>query len=136
MERRDFLKSSVAVCFALGAFSLEGCSSYKTISSEEENGKLKIKKSEFLENKYVIVNSMKANAPIYLSKREDNSYIALLMVCTHKSCEVKPQGNLLACPCHGSEFSSSGKVLKEPADKDLASYKTSFDENYIYIHLK
>lgn len=135
MERRDFLKSSAAFCLALGVFSLEACTNYKTISAEEESGKLKMKKSDFAENKFVVVNAMKANAPIYLSKLEDGSYIALLMLCTHKSCEVKPQGTILYCPCHGSEFSTSGKVLKEPADKDLAQFKTSTDENFIYIHL-
>jgi len=136
MERRAFLKSSAALCFALGTFSFEGCTNYKSISVNEESGKLKVKKVDFFDEKFIIVNSMSTNAPIYLSKQEENSYIALLMLCTHKSCEVKPQGNLLVCPCHGSEFANSGKVLKEPADKDLAQYKTSFDENYIYIYLK
>ena len=136
MERREFLKSSVAVCFAMGVFSLEGCVNYKSVSAEEESGKLKVKKSDFVNEKFVLINSVKASAPIYLSKQEDNSYIALLMLCTHKSCEVKPQGNVLVCPCHGSEFSNSGKVLKEPADKDLAQFKTTADENYIYIQLK
>lgn len=136
MERRDFLKTSAAFCFAWGAFSLVGCTNYKTISAEEENGKLKMKKSDFAENRFVIVHSMKTNAPVYLSKHEDGSYIALLMLCTHKSCEVKPQGTILYCPCHGSEFSTTGKVLKEPADNDLAQFKTSTDENFIYIHLQ
>ena len=136
MGRREFLKSSAAACFAMGIFSLEGCLNYKSVSSEEESGKLKIKKSDLGAEKFVIVNSMKANAPIYLSKQEDNSYIALLMLCTHKSCEVKPQGNFLVCPCHGSEFSNSGKVLKEPAEHDLKKFETSSDENYIYITLK
>lgn len=136
MERREFLKSSVVLYLALGGFSLEGCVSYKTISAEYESGKIKIKKTDIVENKFVIVNSIKVNAPIYLSKQEDNSFIALLMLCTHKSCEVKPHGTLLVCACHGSEFSNSGKVLKEPADKDLAQFKTSTDENFIYIHLQ
>ena len=120
----------------MGILSLEGCVNYKSVSAEEESGKLKVKKSDFAEEKFVMVNSIKTNAPIYLAKQEDHSYIALLLLCTHKSCEVKPQGNFLVCPCHGSEFSNSGKVLKEPADKDLAQFKTTTDENYIYIHLK
>ena len=136
MERREFIKSSAAVCFAMGVFSLEGCLNYKSVSAEEESGKLKVKKSDFTDEKFVLVNSTKANAPIYLSKQEDNSYMALLMLCTHKSCEVKPQGNVLVCPCHGSEFSNSGKVLKEPAEHDLKNFETSSDENYIYITLK
>jgi len=124
------------MCFALGTFSLAGCVNYKSISAEETNNKLKISKSDFAENKFIMVKSMRTNAPVYLAKNENGYYTAVLMLCTHKQCELKPQGSALVCPCHGSEFSNSGKVLKEPADKDLVQYETSADENNIYIHLK
>lgn len=124
------------MCFALGTFSLAGCVNYKSISAEEINNKLKIKKIDFADNKFALVKSMRTNAPVYLAKSENGSYTAVLMLCTHKQCELKPAGSILLCPCHGSEFSLSGKVLKEPANKDLVQYETSSDENNIYIHLK
>lgn len=136
MERREFLKGAAAACIFGGMISLESCLNYKTVTASEEAGKLKIKKSDFGKNKFVVVNTMKANAPIYVSKQDNGTYAATLMLCTHKSCELKPQGNILLCPCHGSEFSNSGRVLKEPADQDLKKFETSLDENYIYISLK
>lgn len=135
MERRAFLMKTFYACCALAAIPLSGCLHYKMISAAEENGKLKLKKSDFTDEPFLIVQSEKLNAPVYLS-REENQYTALLLLCTHKECEVKPQGKVLVCPCHGSEFSSTGKVLKEPAEKNLFQYKTTSDDAFIYIHLK
>lgn len=135
--RREFLKTSAAFCCTVGLLSLEGCTSYRSVQAEEENGKLKIKKSEFLQGgDWAMVRTPRANAPIFLSKDQNEKFSAVLMLCTHKQCEIKPSGPALVCPCHGAEFSYSGKVLKEPAEQDLMRYATSSDENHIYIHLK
>ena len=42
-------------------------------------------------------------------------------VCTHAGCTVQPAGgDVIACPCHGAEFSSStGAVLRGPARRPL-----------------
>jgi cytochrome b6-f complex iron-sulfur subunit len=133
MERREFLKSTAAFCTVISLGSLAGCTTYRAVSSEFENGKLKIKKLDFLQDNWVVVKSERTNAPILLSKNTKEEYSAVLMLCTHKQCEVKPTGTVLTCQCHGSEFSFAGKVLSEPADKDLVLYETSTDENYIYI---
>lgn len=136
MRRRDFIKNTVAFCGTFSLLSLEGCTPIRSVSGEFENGKLKIKKTDFAQDKWLVVNSNRANGPVLLSKNEQEEYSAVLMICTHKQCEVKPVGTMLACPCHGAEFSFAGKVIKEPADKDLQSYTTSSDENIVYIHLK
>ena len=40
--------------------------------------------------------------------------------CTHLGCEInKTENGILVCPCHGSEYSSTGNVIKGPADKHL-----------------
>ena len=135
MERREFIKSSAAFCVLVGSTSLAGCLNYKPLTAEYEKGNLKIKKSDFTSN-WAVIKSDRTNTPIFLTKWSEEGYHAVLMECTHKQCEVKPQGNFLVCPCHGSEFSNSGKVLKEPAEHDLKNFETSSDENYIYITLK
>lgn len=135
MERREFLRNTVAFCGALSLFSIEGCTPSRSVTGEFENGKLKIKKIDFAQDKWIVVNSNKTNGPVLLSKNDQGEYSAVLMICTHKQCEVKPAGTLLSCPCHGAEFSFTGKVLKEPADKDLQSYPTSANGEYVYIQI-
>lgn len=40
--------------------------------------------------------------------------------CTHLGCRIsKIEGDQLVCPCHGSRYSLSGKVVKGPAGKNL-----------------
>lgn len=136
MERREFLAGTTAACLLLVSIPFAGCAPYRSITSEEVNGKLKVKKTDLLQDKWVVIRSEKASGPIFLSKGERGTHSAVLMLCTHKQCEVKPAGNILACPCHGAEFTFSGKVLKEPAETDLTTYEISYDENNLFIHLK
>ncbi len=55
----------------------------------------------------------------------DNSgIIALRHACTHLDCLFHYDENtgLFVCPCHGSEFSRDGHVLKGPANRPLERY--------------
>jgi len=136
MHRREFITGTVAFCCTASFLSLEGCTGYKSVTADRTEGKLSVKKSDITDSPFVIVKSSGLNAPVLLKKENADTYTSVLMLCTHKQCELKPQGSILYCPCHGSEFSHEGKVLKEPADKDLVQYKTSADNNYIHIHLQ
>jgi len=59
----------------------------------------------------------------------DNSYIivnqngdttVLSAHCTHLGCIInQTEDGKLVCPCHGSEYDLSGKVIKGPAYKNL-----------------
>jgi Rieske Fe-S protein len=45
---------------------------------------------------------------------------AFSAICTHQGCAVKPAGQSLDCPCHGSKFDyATGAVTKGPANKPL-----------------
>src|SRR5512133_2392838 len=41
---------------------------------------------------------------------------ALSLVCTHLGCTLTASADGLACPCHGSRFGLTGRVLHGPAD--------------------
>ncbi len=54
--------------------------------------------------------------------RDDNGRVTQLSpVCTHMGCEVRWNGaeRTWDCPCHGSRFTTTGKVLAGPAESPL-----------------
>src|SRR5262245_6213784 len=55
-------------------------------------------------------------------------------VCTHEGCAVTGFANsVYVCPCHGSEFSTSGAVVQGPATSALRQFPTTFDNNVVTI---
>lgn len=55
--------------------------------------------------------------------REGGRYYALSLVCTHLGCTVEVTPKTVACPCHGSVFDRSGKVVRGPAERPLERYE-------------
>lgn len=145
MERKEFLKKCGQLCLGgimIGGL-LESCAGNYYAISKIENDIISIKKTEFIEvkdgnskpRKYILVRSEKLNFPLSVYKLNENTYSALLMECSHKSCELNPHGDYLICPCHGSEFNNLGQVQNPPAETDLKTFKITHDNENIYIHL-
>ena len=95
---------------------------------------LSLSKAEFEKRDFVLVDFPKLLAPLYVKKVSDTEYRAFLMLCTHKQCTVMANGAIMSCPCHGAEFSSTGKVLQGPAEKDLAEYPVEIKGENIIIN--
>jgi Rieske Fe-S protein len=58
------------------------------------------------------------------------TFAVLSRVCTHQGCQIsyQPSSMILACGCHGSQFDTSGGVLRGPATRSLKRYTSTFDE--------
>lgn len=145
MERRKFIRACCygAIGVPIVASVLQSCEAlHYAIPAKDANGVV-IKKSEFWrikENKkvhrsFVLIKMDEMGFPICLYKIEEDNYIASLMYCTHRGCELTIGGGVYSCPCHGSEFSMTGKVLEGPADEDLKTFKTTTDDEHIYVHM-
>lgn len=146
MDRKEFLKTCGYACLGTGivATILQSCAStnYYAANTISAN-KLVVRKSEFLktennktlQRKFVLVKSERMNFPICLFNLSENNYSAVLMECTHNSCELHNQGDFLVCPCHGSEFTNKGVVQNPPAEQNLVTFKITTDNENIYIHL-
>ncbi len=64
---------------------------------------------------------------ILVARTSQAAFTALNATCTHEGCTVSGfQSGTYVCPCHGSEFSTSGAVVQGPATRALSSYPTSF----------
>jgi cytochrome b6-f complex iron-sulfur subunit len=145
MQRRKFSKtcgySALGIPFA--ASFLTSCGGLYYAASTPVAGKLMVAKSEFvkiqknkkIDRSYVLLKTNASDFPICVFKSNDDDYIASLLKCTHRGCELNIGGGIYSCPCHGSEFSMIGKLLQGPADRDLKTFKTETDAENIYIHL-
>jgi Rieske Fe-S protein len=51
--------------------------------------------------------------------RTGNDFRALSLVCSHLGCTLEPAESGFSCPCHGSKFSTEGRVISGPALADL-----------------
>lgn len=58
---------------------------------------------------------------------------ALSLECTHLGCLVSSVDQGFLCPCHGSEFGSSGEVLAGPARESLKWYDVQLRRGRIWI---
>ena len=66
---------------------------------------------------------------ILVLRTDDTTFATLSAICTHAGCTVGyAAGNMrLNCPCHGSQFSLTGAVLRSPAQRPLKVYTNMFD---------
>jgi cytochrome b6-f complex iron-sulfur subunit len=65
-----------------------------------------------------------------------DTFSALNALCTHANCYVTGyQSGTYVCPCHGSEYNTSGRVLSGPAPAALHQYATQFVNNVLTISL-
>lgn len=145
MERRKFIKTCCysAIGFPLGTSLLQSCGAIHYAAFIREPGRLIVAQSEFMKVKedkqvsrdFVLLKTDGMGFPVCLYKTNKDTYIASLLKCTHNGCELNVGGGIYSCPCHGSEFSTTGKVLEGPADQNLKTFKTETDHDNIYIYL-
>jgi cytochrome b6-f complex iron-sulfur subunit len=72
---------------------------------------------------------------MYLVARTDQStFTTVTAVCTHEGCAVTGFANSrYVCPCHGSEFTTTGAVVQGPAVSPLRQFPTAFASNVVTI---
>ena len=71
--------------------------------------------------------------PLYVLRLGEAEYATLSPICTHRGCTVEIEGARLVCPCHGSTYDRSGRVLHGPAERALTRYPTSLSEDGVVI---
>lgn len=138
-SRRNFLKKTggftAAMCSGLGLSALlQSCTTIKSVDVKYAQKKLSVLKTDLGEEGITILRNDRLSAGVYLIKQEE-SYGAYLMLCTHKDCELQPTGTFMTCPCHGSEFSNKGEVLAGPATEPLHQFKVTQDDTQVYVLL-
>ena len=72
---------------------------------------------------------------IFVTRVSDTELRALSGVCTHAGCIVEWEGSRFDCPCHGSQFTATGAVMKGPAGTPLRTFTTMLEGDQLTIML-
>jgi cytochrome b6-f complex iron-sulfur subunit len=137
MNRKKFIKGlTLIAAVGISPAVLESCAPVIYLNYSTNEDKIVVKKTDFIDNQFALINTPNLPAPIYLRNTVKNTYIALLTLCTHKGCTVDAYYDTLSCPCHGSEYSYTGEVMAPPAKDPLIKFRVTTDQDNIYIHLK
>jgi cytochrome b6-f complex iron-sulfur subunit len=71
-----------------------------------------------------------------LARTSASSFSAVDAICSHESCTITgASGDIYVCPCHGSRYSRSGKVMAGPATASLRQFPTTFTDGTVTIAL-
>jgi Rieske Fe-S protein len=69
--------------------------------------------------------------------RTGDEFTSYSLICTHLGCTLENGAESFSCPCHGSEFSLDGKVLKGPALDDLTELSIELNkEGHLLINTR
>lgn len=69
----------------------------------------------------------------YLVRNSTGGFLALYRQCTHLSCIVIWEEDQFRCPCHGSAFTTEGKVISPPAPHPLTALEVQIDNGQVRI---
>ncbi len=132
-SRRGFLRQcsgallGVTVVGAI-APALAGCEVSTVRNSDVTPNEFDV--STLTNNNDGLVTTIKGpeGAPLLIVRISDTEYVTLSMRCTHEGCTVNaPKDLVVQCPCHGSRFDLTGRVLAGPAQRRLTSYITTYN---------
>jgi len=71
-----------------------------------------------------------------VSRTAQDTFVALTAICTHEQCNVSGfQSSRYVCPCHGSQYTTTGAVVQGPATRALQQFATRFANNIVTITL-
>jgi cytochrome b6-f complex iron-sulfur subunit len=75
------------------------------------------------------------DVPSMLIQKEDKSFAAFSLVCTHLGCIVKwePAKRDFHCPCHAGKFDENGVNVAGPPPSPLPKYKISVEGPDIFV---
>ena len=84
---------------------------------------------------FQVISPKKYAYEVAVEKKQDGTYKALLLKCTHYANQLIPTGNGFTCNAHGSRFDKEGEVLKGPAAQPLKQLQVTINNQNLFIHL-
>lgn len=143
MNRRNFLKQSCGACagmslgLLLGSSLLESCATtgLGVLKASSANGKVSVPLKQFDEHNFQLLRVTNYSYDIAVQKKDDGSYSAMVLMCTHARHPLTKAGSGYYCTLHGSKFSIDGKVEKGPASKPMVHLDTAVEGDALIVTL-
>jgi Rieske Fe-S protein len=142
MERRIFIRSSCNACLLLATGllvpALSGCgpTRFVVMNAEISNGEVTVPLTVFDKSPLQLVRPSGWYYSIAVRRKEDRTYSALLLKCTHQDNPLTASANGYVCSLHGSLFRADGRVARGPAERALKTYAVTVGQNQLIIHLR
>lgn len=138
MNRREFVRrlealSAAAACGA--ALPLSGCLGFYYVNSTVSGNRVLVPRRELGEGRFALVDVPRYALPLLLVRDERGGYTAVSTRCMHRGCQVEPAADRLVCPCHGSEYTHAGAVLKGPTRRPLQAFPVTVEGEALAIEL-
>jgi len=71
---------------------------------------------------------------VLVARTGTDTATALSSGCTHQNCEITGYaGQVFVCPCHGSQFDTSGRVVQGPAASPLRQFACQISGDVLTI---
>ncbi len=140
MNRREFLgrveglSAGALICGA--GLSMNGCIGFHYVNTTVSGNRLIVRAADFGAGRFALVETPGLPLPLYLYRLEDGSFSAVSTRCMHRGCQVEPVAEHLICPCHGSEYTNTGEILKGPTQRPLQRFPVTREGNNIIIELE
>ncbi len=136
MERKDFLKTGLAMCgLALIPTGLvESCKKQSFAGPTNVNFTLDLTNSANA-SLNATGGSLIANGVIVI-RLNATTFKAFSATCTHQGCTVgyNPSGSTIMCPCHGGTYSATtGAVISGPPPSGLSTYTATLAGNILTV---
>ena len=147
-DRREFCKQVTTMAACTGGFALlSACSGgnpassipgspLPTVSGTISNGILtvQIAASSPLASSGGMALVTSTAGTFLVSRTGATTFVAVTAQCTHEACVVSnATASTYVCPCHGSEFDTSGHVIVGPAATPLRQFATTFSNDVLTI---
>ena len=146
-NRREFIKDTLTgiSTVAFGSFMLVnqgGCSEGSPTAPINNSDETIIVDLSLSENSALVTvggalalgSNVIDSKGILLYRQSDTNVLAFSRNCTHNSCTIDSfQNGTSTCPCHGSQFNTSGNVVVGPAVNPLTQYSAAIADNIVTI---
>lgn len=134
MNRRQFIRRLEVLTGGAAALSAGGCLPFQFANVTVAGRRLLVRAGD-IGVRGALLDPPGGQLPIFVFRLPDGGYSAVSTRCMHRGCPVEPTADRLVCPCHGSEYSYAGDVLKGPTERPLRRFAATAESDVVAIEL-